>query len=211
LIVLDLVIPDSGPLITFGLLNRLDLLDRFKCAIMITDMVSYEVLRGSGDAADRPIFQAWFAKLGNRIQTIETTYGAMWREIPPEAQQRIKRLHPNAGELSIRELTDKLKHTIPPNDQVLVLFEDDSVKRISFGPHVHLIHTFAFMVALENLGVIPSAAALHDEVLAKGRKIARDTFERRAIGSDGSPADWQSDYSIGDADGHGAGAIGRPG
>ena len=197
---LDLVIPDSGPLITFGLLNRLDLLDRFKCAIMITDMVSYEVLRGSENAADKPIFHKWFTELGNRIQTIETTYGAMWKEIPPEAQQRIKRLHPDAGELSIREFTDKLKQTIPANDQVLVLFEDDSVKRIGFGPHVHLIHTFAFIVALENLGVIPSASALYDEVLAKGRKIARDTFERRAVGSNGSPADWQSDYSIGDGE-----------
>jgi hypothetical protein len=169
MVVLDLVIPDSGPLITFGLVNRLDLLDRFKCAIMIADMVSYEVLRGPKTAEDRGIFQKWFAQLGNRIQTIETTYGAMWREIAPEAQQRIKRLHPDAGELSIREFTDRLRHTIPPDDQVLVLFEEDSVKRLSFGPHVHLLHTFAFMLALENLGVIPSAAALHNEVLANGR------------------------------------------
>ncbi len=198
---LDLVIPDSGPLITFGLINRLDLLDRFKCAIMVTDMVSYEVLRGPETAADRPVFQSWFAELGNRIQTIETTYGAMWKEIPPEAQQRIKRLHPDAGELSIREFTDNLKQTISPTDQVLVLFEEDSVKRMSFGTHVHLLHSFAFMVALENLGVIPSATALHEEVVAKGRKIARDTFEQRAVDARGSPIDWQSDYSTDNGNG----------
>lgn len=36
---LDLVIPDTGPLITFALVDRLDLLDRFNCPIVVTDMI----------------------------------------------------------------------------------------------------------------------------------------------------------------------------
>jgi hypothetical protein len=31
---LDLVIPDSGPLITLGSVDRLDLINRFKCGIL---------------------------------------------------------------------------------------------------------------------------------------------------------------------------------
>ena len=81
---LDLAIPDSGPLITFGLLDRLDLLDRFKCPILVTDMVSEEVLRGPDTAKDKVIFEKWFAERGNSIQTVETTYGAMWKELTPE-------------------------------------------------------------------------------------------------------------------------------
>lgn len=191
---LDLVIPDAGPLITFGLIDRLDLLDRFDCAIVVTDMVAAEILRGPDTARDKPVFQAWFAAGGNRIQTVETTYGAMWNALSPEDRRRIRRLHPDAGELAIREFTDKLRHTLPPQDQVLVLFEEDAVKTMSFGPQVHLIHTFAFMLSLENLGIIPSAEALHTEVLARGRNLARDTFERRALLPDGRPADWQDGY-----------------
>lgn len=64
---LDLAIPNSGPLITFGLLNKLDLLDRFKCAILVTDMVLEEVLRGPDTAKDKVIFEKWFGEQGNGI------------------------------------------------------------------------------------------------------------------------------------------------
>jgi len=194
---LDLAIPDSGPLITFGLLDRLDLLDRFKCPILVTDMVSEEVLRGPDTAKDKIIFERWFEARGNRVQTVDTTYGAMWKELGPEARERVKRLHPNAGELSIREFSDTLRDTIPEDDQVLVLFEEHAVKKMKFGPHVTLIHTFAFMLALENLGVIPSANVLHAEVLKRGRNLAKDLFERRALTNAGLEPDWQIDYDAG--------------
>ena len=191
---LDLAIPDSGPLITFGLLNKLDLLDRFKCAILVTDMVLEEVLRGPDTAKDKVIFEKWFGEQGNRIHTIDTTYGAMWKELAPDARKRVKRLHPDAGKLSIREFTDKLRETIPEKDQVLVLCEEDAVKKLKFGPYVHLIHTYAFMVALENLGVIRSADDLHAEVIRRGRNLARDIFERRATAKTSVEPDWQVDY-----------------
>jgi hypothetical protein len=191
---LDLVIPDSGPLITFALIDRLDLLDRFTCAIVVTDMVAEEVLRGSDAAVDKARFQRWFEGRGNRIQTVETTYGMMWKALSPEDQQRIKRQRPHAGELSIQEFTDTLRDTLPASDQVLVLFEEDAVKRKAFGAHVHLIHTYAFVRALEELQFIPSADALYEEVFAAGRNLARDVFERRALNPDGSAADWKSGY-----------------
>jgi hypothetical protein len=195
---LDLVIPDSGPLITLGLIDRLDLIDRFNCAILITDMVAYELLRGSDAAPDKAVFEKWFSGRGNRIQTTETTYGMMWQAIPLELQRKIKRQHPDAGEQSIREFTDKLKFTLPEDDNVLVLFEEDSVKRISFGSKIHLIHTYAFMITLERLGVIASSEEIYNAVIAKGRNLARDTFERRATDEDGADADWQVDYRIRD-------------
>jgi hypothetical protein len=59
---LDLVIPDSGPLITLGLINRLDLLNRFNCAVLIADMVEYEIKRGPDTAPDKAAFIKWFDK-----------------------------------------------------------------------------------------------------------------------------------------------------
>ena len=69
---LDLVIPDFGPLMTLGLIDRLDLIDRFNCALLMTDIVAYELLRGSDTAPDKAVFERWFSGRGNRIQTTET-------------------------------------------------------------------------------------------------------------------------------------------
>jgi hypothetical protein len=161
-------------------------------------MVHDEVLRGPDSALDKPAFIKWFAARGNRIQTVETTYGAMWRALTEEARAKIKRSHSNAGELSIREFTDRIKDILRPGDQALVLFEDDAVKKIDFGPHVHLLHSYAFMVSLERLSVITSAEELYREALRRGRQLARDLFERRAVTTDRSVADWRQGYEVQD-------------
>jgi hypothetical protein len=137
---LDLVIPDSGPLITLGSVNRLDLIDRFRCGILIADMVGYEIERGPDTAPDKAAFSKWFKGRGNRVQTVDTTYGSMWSKLSEEDRKAIKRQNPHAGELAIREFTDRIRETIPAEDQVLVLFEEDAVKGMNFGDHVHLLH-----------------------------------------------------------------------
>jgi hypothetical protein len=191
---LDLVIPDSGPLITLGSVDRLDLIDRFRCGILIADMVGYEIERGPDTAPDKAAFSKWYKGRGNRVQTVDTTYGIMWSKLSEEDRKAIKRQNPHAGELAIREFTDRIRETIPAEDQVLVLFEEDAVKGMNFGDHVHLLHTYAFLLTLENLKVIPSAETIVDQIHNAGRNLARDTFERRARVPSGDAADWQSDY-----------------
>lgn len=188
---LELVVPDSGPLISLALLDRLDLLEKFTCAIVVTDMVQYEVERGGSEAPDRPVLERWFARQSNQVQVVETTYGLMYRALPADLQAQI-RLKKNAGENSIREFADHVRESLGPDDQVLVLFEDQAVQKMDFGRHVHLLHTYAFFVTLENLGVIPSALALVDELKEKRRLLARDLFERQASQADGEAADWTS-------------------
>ena len=72
---LDLVIPDSGPLITLGAIDRLDLINRFKCGILIADMVGYEIMRGPDTARSSGTF-------GCR-QSGRTIPGGRAREISP--------------------------------------------------------------------------------------------------------------------------------
>ena len=79
---LEIVIPDSGPLMSLGRINRLDLLDRFACPILITDMVADEVLRGMPGAPDALVFKDWFEHRGNQIQTVETSIGILWKAVP---------------------------------------------------------------------------------------------------------------------------------
>jgi hypothetical protein len=157
-------------------------------------MVGYEIERGPDTAPDKAAFSKWFKGRGNRVQTVDTTYGSMWSKLSEEDRKAIKRQNPHAGELAIREFTDRIRETIPAEDQVLVLFEEDAVKGMNFGDHVHLLHTYAFLLTLENLKVIPSAEAIVDQIHKAGRNLARDTFERRARVPSGDAADWQTDY-----------------
>lgn len=106
---LRLVLPDAGPLL--GLIDRLDLLESFDCAIVVTDMVRYELERGGEGAPDKPALDRWFSKAGNRMQSIETTYGLMYQALPPDVQRRI-RLTTDAGENSNREFSDHARHTL---------------------------------------------------------------------------------------------------
>ncbi|MCJ2093592.1 hypothetical protein MKK67_14000 [Methylobacterium sp. J-072] len=191
---LDLVIPDTGPLITLALIDRLDLLDRFRCPILVTDMIHAELTRGPDTAPDKTAIERWYRARGNRVQTVDTLYGTMWRELPEETRRSIKRQFPNAGEESIREFAGRVAEVLPEGDQILVLFEEEKVKRMSFGRHVHLLHTWAFMVALERMGVIPSADDLYKQVEQRGRTIARDVYERRASAGGGYAQDWTEDY-----------------
>jgi len=191
---LEIVLPDTGPLISLGLLERLDLIERFNSAVLVTDMVKYEALRGDEETPDRHTLERWFEKKTNQVQVVETTYGLMYEVLPPDMQRKI-RLRRGAGENSIREFSQHVRETLPPGGRVLVLFEDQRVPNMDFGKHVHLLHTYAFLRTLENMGVIPSAMALVDELRAKERDLATDLFDRPAKMVDDEGANWVASLS----------------
>jgi hypothetical protein len=184
-----LVIPDSGPLISLAKIDRLDLLERFKCQIIITDVVAMEVTDGPDDAKDVGLLRGWLANRGNQISIEETTYGHLVKsnrelfeavpdELKPEMKRKLRRK--NSGELSIREFSDTIRNRLERDDSVLVLFEDKNVKSMSFGSHVHLMSLWSLAKSLEAMGVIPSADRLFDDIEDAGRVPPRDPFEMRS-------------------------------
>ncbi|MFX4300172.1 hypothetical protein [Pseudosulfitobacter pseudonitzschiae] len=186
-----IVIPDSGPLMSLAKVDRLDLLDRFKCPIIVTDAVKFEVLNGSEDLPDVQTLKAWFANAGNRIQAAETTYGQQMLQInelllliPEEERVKQKRKYrvKDGGELSIRELTDQIRQSSTDGENILVLFENEKVKNMSFGDHVHLMSHWS--LAMAKMKIIPSAASLFDEIEKAGRTAPRNPFERQPEGAD---------------------------
>lgn len=82
-------------------------------------MIHAEVMRGPDTAPDKAAFENWFAKRGNRILTVDTVYGTMWKAPSEEKRREIKRFFPNAGEESIREFAGKVADLLPPGDQIL--------------------------------------------------------------------------------------------
>ena len=182
---LELVIPDSGPLMSLGRMNRLDLLDRFNCPIVITDMVVDEVLRGMPGAPDAVIFRDWFRNGGTRIQTIETSIGLLWNALTPDQQALRKRIK-DAGETSVWQLSNTLRDTLGASDYGLLLFEDNLVKKMDFGPRIAKITTWSFLIGMERMGVILSAEALHQELSSAGRNSSlQQALMSKAIPSGG--------------------------
>ena len=191
---LELVIPDSGPLISLGRIERLDLLDRFNCPIVITDMVADEVLRGMPGAPDAAVFSAWFRHGGNRIQTVETSIGLLWQALSPDQQALRKRIR-DAGETSIWQFSNTLRDSLGATDYGVLLFEENKVKAMDFGPRLAKITTWSFLVGLERAGVIPSAESLHQGMVSAGRNIRKDPFEQQADNAE-TGASWTDMYDM---------------
>ena len=190
-----MVIPDSGPLISLGKIDRMDLIDRFKCPIIITDVVQMEITDGPDDATDARVLSDWMQRGGNRLQVADTTYGQLLKQnrqlldmIPENRRAPLVRQfkRKNAGELSILEFAMEIRTWMSDSDTTLVLFEDSEVRSIPFGDHVHLMSNWSLAMSLEKLGVIPSADALFDQIEAAGRNAPRRPFEREPEESQGA-------------------------
>ena len=153
-----------------------------------------EVLRGMPGATDAMIFRDWFRKCGNRIKTIETSIGLLWSALPPGRQDLRKRIK-DAWETSIWQFSNTLRDTLGAPDNGLLLFEDNQVKTMDFGPRIAKITTWSFLIGMERMGVIPSAEALHQELSSAGRDIQKDPFERQAASAE-ADASWTDVYDI---------------
>lgn len=189
---IEIVFPDSGPLISLAKINRLDLIDRFQSQILITDAVEIEIMEGPEGSADMTVLSNWIKNGGNKIQVVETAYGELLKQnrellkfVPEEQRSQFRRRGKarNAGENAIREFADEIRNTLPDGASALVLFEDNRVRSMNFGDHVRLMTTWSFVVALENLDVIPSANDLFDQIEATGRRPPRDPFDRAVVDS----------------------------
>ena len=184
---ITVVMPDTGPIISLALIGRLDLIDRFKCQILITDAVRYELFGGPIQTPDQESVASWLESSDNRVKIFETTYGAMLREIyelrqalPEEERKSLQRdsRTRNAGEYAILEMASSLRATLTREMTGLVLFEDRRVTTMDFGPYVRRMSTWSFALALESLGVIPSAAHLYKEINVAGRALDQYAFDQ---------------------------------
>ncbi len=180
------VIPDTGPLISLARPDRLDLIDRFRCPILITDVVTTEPA-STKETPDFPVLRDWPNRNGNQSQVVETGYGSLPERIReligfvPESQRaRFRRRGSgrNAGESSIPEFRDRSRNGFPSDDGMPVLFEDAGVEKLFRASHVRLMSTWSFLPVLERTEVIPSAAELSDR-----------------MGQNGSPDDADADFA----------------
>lgn len=76
-----MVTPDSGPLISFGKIDRMDLIGRLKRPIIITDVVQMEITDGPDDATNARVLADW----------MQQGHLNVWRRPRFEAERRAAR------------------------------------------------------------------------------------------------------------------------
>lgn len=174
-----LIIPDAGPLISLGKINRLDILLKLELPIYIIDQVYFEVTR-EPSYQDAQMIMQFVDTYPERIKIVETQVGylaRLEREHNPSARQR------QLGDAAITDfLTNQLHDMLKPSEPVLLLFEDTDLTKMNIvlRGNVHLLSTKALLMGLENIGIIESEATLWKAIIASGRRPSNEILDKPA-------------------------------
>jgi hypothetical protein len=169
-----LLVPDAGPLISLGRVNRLDLLVSLGLPVVIVDQVKFEVTRDARFPDARHIER--FLAHQPTVHVFETAVGtaAASRREAGEIRQ------PGQGEAAIAECLSRIEEiTGDPDGPILLLFEDSDIlkRRFVLPANVHIISTWSFLLGLERKGLLVSAMSVWQEIEASGRKPAPATTD----------------------------------
>ena len=171
---INVVIPDSGPLISLAKSGHLDLLLLFssEVRILIADVVAYEVTRFADKYPDAAVITRFIAENAPRVHVEKTELGAtliaamqLWdtyQSASPEKKSILEHaagLKPespprNGGETAILGLAREMTYAHKEN-VILVLSEDRRFLSAAIGlAQTHVLSTRAFLEGLSKLGKI---------------------------------------------------------
>jgi hypothetical protein len=133
-----LVIPDSGPLISLALGNRLGLLLDLGIPIYIVDEVFQECTQDLSRPGAQSISE-FVTHHSDRVHVAQTFVGEMADQVRKKGKSPGRGL----GEAAIAEFFANIDRFIDPQDPVLIVFEDNDMQRINavVRGNVHLLST----------------------------------------------------------------------
>lgn len=166
----EIVVADTGPLITLAFADQLDLLLKTDAHLVILDVVYLEATSSNTFDAER-IKQ--FVSTNN-IDIVETDRG---KEI---AKTGIRKRHD--GERAIQDYLFEFADIADQqnnDDYSTLIFEDHKLKSTSFvlPDNVYLLTTMSLLLLLQKRSVIPSARAVVDAANAAGRACSEKEFD----------------------------------
>ncbi len=164
------LLPDAGPLITLACADALDVLFRPGWTVMLVDMVLHEVTRNQTPTSNK--LAAWVASA--QIPVMPTKTLEHFRKTATESPPPRSR---NLGELAIQETMTEFALKVPPKTGVF-LFEDHKIARASFmvPDNCRKISTRAFLIFLEQKGLIDSAVDIERRAVQAGRAFSSQRF-----------------------------------
>ena len=174
----DLVIPDSGPLISLAHADRLDLIEVFDRPIVIADVVKLECLK-KPTAIDYPVLERWFARIGNRAHVVDTPMREPYEAALQRERSGERRATSGFGDATLSYMLRRLDDFAAPDAIPLVLIEDDGARKLlsRFG-RAHVLSTRTWLISLERAGVIASARDVINEIAHGGRELSEVQTDR---------------------------------
>ncbi len=186
----DLIIPDAGPLISLAHAGRLDLIDVFNRPVAVLDVVRLECLK-KPDSPDHEIISAWFRANANAVRIIETPLRSVYEQaLADETRGLSRNATRGLGDAAFAWLLPNLDTVAARGTVPLVLTEDRNLSIALNGQHVaHILSTRAWLVGLQNAGVIESANDVIAQIGRHGRMLSSLSFDSPAT-SAGIETDW---------------------
>ena len=164
------LLPDAGPLITLAYADALDVLFKPGWSVMLVDMALHEVTRNQTPTSAR--LAEWSASA--RVPVLPTKTFEHFRKSATETPVSSSR---NFGELAIQETMNEFAFMVPPKTGVF-LFEDHKIARASFmvPDNCRKVSTRAFLIFLEQKGLIESATEIERRAIQAGRAFSTRRF-----------------------------------
>jgi hypothetical protein len=159
------LLPDAGPLITLAYADALDLLLKPGWSIELVDMVLHELTHNETPTSAR--IAAWARD--RSVPVVHTKvyrHYAQSRTAPPGRKA-------NLGELAVQEAMNGFG--LAAERTGVFLFEDHKVARVSFllPGNCRKVSTRAFLLFLEQQGLIESAADIERRAIRAGRHFSQ--------------------------------------
>jgi hypothetical protein len=164
------LLPDAGPLITLAYADSLDLLLKPGGSVMLVDMVLHEVTRNETPTSAR--IAAWARDSG--IPVIKTKVHRHYTQSRSQSGASARKAH--LGELAIQEAMNGFG--LDAKRTGVFLFEDHKIARASFllPDNCRKVSTRAFLLFLEQRGLIESAADIERAAIQAGRHFSQIRF-----------------------------------
>ena len=165
------LLPDAGPLITLAYADALDLLLKPGWPLVVVDMVLHEVTRHETPTSKK--LALWVKANPVSIRTTRT-FQHYQKTLATAAAPARKS---NLGELAIQETMNDFALDQPQRTGVF-LFEDHKIARAGFlvPDNCRKISTRAFLIFLEQKGLLVSATEIERRALQAGRSFSRLRF-----------------------------------
>jgi hypothetical protein len=162
------LLPDAGPLITLAYADALDSLLKAGWTVALVDMVLHEVTRHETPTSTR--IAAWARE--NNVPVLETSIYQRYMQAGTESPVR----KANLGEFAIQEAMSGFGLTSERTG--VFLFEDHKIARASFllPDNCRKVSTRAFLMFLEQQGLIESATAIERRAILAGRQFSQIRF-----------------------------------
>lgn len=188
---IDVVLPDTGPLISMAVADRLDLFQSFERPVLIPDVVREECLSRS-DKLGYSRLRDWFTMTGrNQFRIVDTPFIDTYRKLAAEPRQEGRRPpHHGMGEATLMWTIANIEEIHAHGAVCLVITEDgragDTLPRL-----VHALSTRAWLEGLENIGFDIDAGQIISSIAEKGRIVSPYSRDQRGTDADGNRTDWR--------------------